>query len=569
MELRTVDPRTLKVNPNNPRRTKADKFSDAQMLASIKAVGVLQPPLVREDGEELIIEFGHRRVAASIKLGKMEMQVLVKTTDETGEAGGLMGAVAENVIRSDMGQVDRWRAMEALSAAGWNDAAIGEALGMTSRNIAQARLLANICPGMLDQMALNDLPEQGELRIIAAAAKDEQAQVWKANKPKRGDEANWGLIAHALRKTRMMAKDAKFGEAETQAFGIVWEEDLFAPADEDSRSTAQVDAFLGAQMAWLEASLRKGQCVIEVDEYGRPQLPKGAEQHWGRPGKGVLTGFYIEQRTGRVRECAYTMPTKSAASSAEGAGDAETVRKPRPDLTAKGAAMVGDFRTDALHQALREKPIDDDQLIAMLVLALGGRNVTVMSGVAGRYRASGLGAVAATLTEGGAVIRDLAIIRQAAREALVEVLSCRENQSASGIGARYAGATIDADAFLPNMATEEFLPALSRAALEKCASASSVAPQARVKDTRAALIARIGDGTFVYPGARFEPTEEEQAAQRERASIFGEGEEEEEEESGDVAIEGAPGKRNDDGRDGHDPTREDDESTALPDDDEP
>ncbi|HEX3401537.1 MAG TPA: hypothetical protein VHT74_14535 [Acetobacteraceae bacterium] len=50
-------------------------------------------------------------------------------------------------------------------------------------------------------------------------------------------------------------------------------------------------------------------------------------------------------------------------------------------------------------------------------------------------------------------------------------------------------------------------------------------------------------------------------------SGFGEGDEEEEEESGDVAIEGAPGERN--GRDGHDPTREDDESTALPDDDEP
>jgi ParB family chromosome partitioning protein len=151
-----------------------------------------------------------------------------------------------STIRSEMGQVDRWRAMEALSAAGWNDAAIGEALGMTARNIVQARLLANIWPGMLDQMALNDLPEQGELRIIAAATEDEQAQVWKAN---------WDMIAHALSKTRLMAKDAKFGEAEAQAFGIVWEEDLFAPADEDGRSTAQADAFLGAQAAWLEGSL--------------------------------------------------------------------------------------------------------------------------------------------------------------------------------------------------------------------------------------------------------------------------------------------------------------------------
>ena len=43
MELRTVDPRTLKLNPNNPRRTKAEKFSDAQMLASIKAAPVPRP----------------------------------------------------------------------------------------------------------------------------------------------------------------------------------------------------------------------------------------------------------------------------------------------------------------------------------------------------------------------------------------------------------------------------------------------------------------------------------------------------------------------------------------------
>jgi ParB family chromosome partitioning protein len=316
-----------------------------------------------------------------------------------------------------------------------------------------------------------------------------------------------------------MAKDAKFG--------VIWEEDLFAPAYEDSRSTAQLDAFLGAQMAWLEASLRKGQSIVECDEYGRPQLPKGAQQHWGKPGNGVLTAFYIDRRSGRIRDCAYTMPSKKTGSSAVEGGDVEPVRKPRPDLTTKGTAMVGDFRTDALHQALEERPIGDDQLIAMLVLALGGQNVTVMSGVAGRYRASSLGALAATLTEGGAVTRDLVTIRQAARQALVEVLSCRENQSASGIGARYAGVAIDADAFLPNMATEEFLPALSRAALAQCASTSSVAPQARVKDTRAALIAQVGEGTFIYPGARFAPTEEELEAHRERARslAYDEGEE--------------------------------------------
>lgn len=149
----------------------------------------------------------------------------------------------------------------------------------------------------------------------------------------------------------------------------------------------------------------------------------------------------------------------------------------------------------------------------MLVLALA-----VTSGVAGQYRASGLAEAGATLTEGGVLTRDLAAIRRAARHALVEVLSCRENQSSSGIGARYAGAAIDADTYLPNMATEDFLPALSRAALERCAAGNSLRPLPRVKDTRSALIARIGDGTFVYPGDRFAPTKDEQEDQRQKAS---------------------------------------------------
>ena len=41
--------------------------------------------------------------------------------------------------------------------------------------------------------------------------------------------------------------------------------------------------------------------------------------------------------------------------------------------------MIGDFRTDALHQALREAPIDDHRLLALLVLALSGLNVAVQN----------------------------------------------------------------------------------------------------------------------------------------------------------------------------------------------
>jgi ParB family chromosome partitioning protein len=42
--------------------------------------------------------------------------------------------------------------------------------------------------------------------------------------------------------------------------------------------------------------------------------------------------------------------------------------------------MIGDFRTDALHEALARAPIEEDTLMALLVLAFAGRNVSVDSG---------------------------------------------------------------------------------------------------------------------------------------------------------------------------------------------
>ncbi len=516
MELRNVDPRKLKANPNNPRRTGAGDYLDAQMLASVKAIGLLQPPLVKEEGKRLIIQAGHRRTAACVAAGLPEIPVLVMA--ETDAMIDPMRSISENVIRADMGQVDRWRSMQALAAAGWNEAAIADALGMTARNIAQIRLLANICPAMLDQMAKNDLPDVRQLRVIAAATQEEQTEVWKQHKPKRGHQAPWSEITHGLSKVRMLASNAKFGEDEAQVFGIVWQEDLFAPADEDSRSTTQVDAYLAAQHAWLDANVGERGCIVEMDDYQRPKLPRGAQQQWSNKAEDVMTAFSVDQRTGIIRENYFTLPATEPGQTAA-VGAVEPVRKIRPDLTGKGSSMIGDFRTDALHQALREKPIGDDQLIAMLVLALAGNNVTVLSGVVGRHRVSRLGQVAEALTEGGVLTRDLDAIRHAARETLVEVLSCRENHSASGMGARHAGSAIDADAYLPNMATAEFLPALSRSALEGCAAAHSIRVWPRVKDTREAIATHFRNGTFVLPAARFAPTEAELEARRNPAGI--------------------------------------------------
>lgn len=58
MHLISVDPRALKENPDKTRRSKSSPQADAVLLASIRAVGIVQPPLIaaeRDGGNGFVI----------------------------------------------------------------------------------------------------------------------------------------------------------------------------------------------------------------------------------------------------------------------------------------------------------------------------------------------------------------------------------------------------------------------------------------------------------------------------------------------------------------------------------
>ena len=240
---------------------------------------------------------------------------------------------------------------------------------------------------------------------------------------------------------------------------------------------------------------------------------------YGKLREGEHVACYVCPRTGEVKQVAYRMPEPRRGMGGTGAGGERSAPKPRPDITGKGVDMIGAMRTDALHQALREAPIPDAVLMGLLVLGLGAQNVQVHSGAA----AKGYGwreEIAGRLTEGGVLTQDLDVLRTAAREMLVEVLSCRVGMSHSGMNARYAGAAIGADALLPDMATTDFLKCLSRQAMERTASANGVAPRNTGKETRAAMIAQCAGKRFVHPAALFPPTAQELQARCNRGSLI-------------------------------------------------
>jgi ParB/RepB/Spo0J family partition protein len=519
MQILKIDPRALNANPDDIRQSKSSPQADALLLATVKAVGIIQPPVVSQQadgGNGYLIQAGHRRVRAAIEAGLDEIEVVVS---DAATDNGAMRSMVENIAREPLNPVDQWRGIERLVALGWTEEAIAVALSLPVRQIRKLLLLANVLPAMLDQMARGDMPNAQQLRTIAAASLDDQKEVWKANKPKKGDTASWWQIANGLSKTRMYARDASFGDDLREAYGIEWADDLFGPADQDNRFTTNVEAFLGAQQEWMTNNLPKKGAIVEVNNWGQPELPKKAERVYGKPGKGDVTGLYLD-RDGKVQSVHYRMPEKPAKGQTARTDGADVVddsaaAKQRPDVTQKGLDMIGDFRTDALHDALARAPIEDDMLMALLVLAFAGLNVRVDSGAGGAlYGGARFGRHAARLfTEDRRLSFDIDTVRVTARAALIDVLSCRRGMSNSGVVSRIAGEAIGADTYLPNMGDEDFLACLSRQTLELAAADAGIEPKARVRDTRSALVEHFaGDANLVHPSALFAPDPHEVTA---------------------------------------------------------
>ena len=475
---------------------------DEQLRASILAIGIIQPPVVREKDGELVIKAGERRVKQAILAGLSEIEILVRNSDDKTKQ---MVSLSENVIRASMNPVDLWRGIEKLIGLGWNERAISDALALPVRTVKRLRLLSKLHPPILDAMARGDMPGDEQIRAIAAAAIDEQAQVWKKHKPRKNERDQLVGCRERTRQTPnpvLRREVRRRDSAPNMAWSGTTTSSRPPTKTGDTRPTS-TGSSARSRSGWRTTSPRAVRWCRTTNTATR-NCPRRREHVYGKPDKGDITGYYLDPRTAEVKTIVYRLAaeTKAGKGGSKDEPDHQTgAPKSRPDVTQKGNAIIGDLRTDALHEALRTHDIEDTTLIALLVLALGARNVSVQSGVnEGRFDRETL---CDSLVPGGALTADHAIIRSAARQMLTATLSCRDNMSNSGIGARIAGETIGAALRLPSMATDEFLSCLSRQALEREARANGVRVEARVKDTRARLVTHFAASTWHYPGALF------------------------------------------------------------------
>lgn len=151
--LAYIDPQSVTPNPRQPR-TVFDEDALAELVDSIKEIGVLQPIVVRPhpegDGYELIM--GERRLRASKEAGLESMPAIVRDTDDTLM---LRDALVENLHRSQLNPLEEAAAYQQLL----------DDFGITHDELATR--IARSRPQISNTLRLLKLPPTVQRRVAA------------------------------------------------------------------------------------------------------------------------------------------------------------------------------------------------------------------------------------------------------------------------------------------------------------------------------------------------------------------------------------------------------------------
>lgn len=141
--LREVPVSAIHPNPHQPRKH-FDEESLAALAASVRELGVLQPILVREQGEGYELIAGERRWRAAKRAGLPTIPVVVKDVDDLAS---LEQAVVENLHRQDLNPLEEAAAyQQLLEDFGMTHEALAERVGKSRVTITNTLRLFQLPP---------------------------------------------------------------------------------------------------------------------------------------------------------------------------------------------------------------------------------------------------------------------------------------------------------------------------------------------------------------------------------------------------------------------------------------
>ena len=162
---------SLQVSSYQPRKY-LNPEAMAELVSSVAEKGILQPLLVRPDGDSYEIVAGERRFRAAQQAGLSKVPVVIR---ELSNLEALEIAIIENLQRENLNPVEEARAFKQLMELGRNQEEVAKAIGKSRSSVANTLRLLN-----LSEEALSAL-ERGEISAGHARAilsQDEEHQDW-------------------------------------------------------------------------------------------------------------------------------------------------------------------------------------------------------------------------------------------------------------------------------------------------------------------------------------------------------------------------------------------------------
>jgi ParB family chromosome partitioning protein len=153
----------IQPNPHQPRRSFAEA-SLAELAASIKSTGLIQPIVVRRVGQQYELIAGERRLRAAKLAGLISIPALIRDIDTVTQA---QMALIENIQREDLNPIDRAQGYRTLiEQLGLTQAELAGRLGEDRSSIANFLRLLDLADSV-KTMVRDGRLSLGHAKLIA------------------------------------------------------------------------------------------------------------------------------------------------------------------------------------------------------------------------------------------------------------------------------------------------------------------------------------------------------------------------------------------------------------------
>lgn len=353
MDLMHIPLTELKIAKTNVRHgvKKAD-FKD--LIPSIKERGILQPLLVRPNGQGYEIVAGRRRFLAACELEKEGTAIEVvpcAVMAKGDDAEAVEASLIENVAHLPMDEMDQFEAFQRLLKEGRSVEDIAHVFGVTELTVKRRLAIANLHPKIRQLYRAEEIDAE-TLRALTLATKQQQKDwlaLWddeEQHAPRGTYLKKWLLGGENIPTSVALFDLGQYqGEIITDLFG---EEKFFAHLDgfwalQDAAIQAKRDVYLAQGWPRVEV-LPRGARFYEW-EYQKTGKKKGGAVWVAVSERGEVESYegYVSREEARKRE-------------KKERGETETPEAAKPELTAPMQNYVELHRLAAIRLELLNHP---------------------------------------------------------------------------------------------------------------------------------------------------------------------------------------------------------------------